>query len=63
MTNANFHLMQPSEPQYHDTDYTNEVYGDASLLGRNDISYSEHTGYMAELKSASLTPDDPFKNL
>lgn len=63
MTNANFHLMPPSEPLYYEADYTNDIYGDASLLGRNDISYSEQTGYMAELKSASLTQDDPFKNL
>lgn len=63
MTNATNHLMSPSEPMYHEADYTNDIYGDASLLGRNDISYSEQTGYMVDLKTTSLTPDDPFKNL
>jgi hypothetical protein len=65
MKRANKSLDSTEDSSY--IDYMAEIYGDASLLGRADIDYSQVqvTGQLEELQRVNIfaTPTDNFKNL
>jgi hypothetical protein len=67
MKEATNRLMAPDESMYHETTYTaNEIYGDASLLGRNDITEPFHAPQetLNEVTYSLIgSHKDAFKNL